>query len=276
MDLNSCNAIGVGLIFSVRFLYGLHQAAGARDGRRVMARVRPLQCARRRGQAVTFASLGYLFGRSVAAIVEEASRHEPRRPPYRSLSLGAVVRRATPAADGHHGHESSTRARIPTRRLGAGRVSLFMDMSSGTRPPFCPCTTTVLGLSVFGGHHRRHCRGHGIDAAEGGVGRPIGFSGASRLRLLGYGLAAITKPRCSRWSTRPSALSQRLCRPCGQRHPRRPCDAIVADVTPPALRDAAFELRQSLDTVAPSPVRCWRCCSFGFGPTTCEQCCGSP
>jgi membrane protein DedA with SNARE-associated domain len=28
--------------------------------------------------AVTFASLGHLFGRSVAAIVEEASRHEPQ------------------------------------------------------------------------------------------------------------------------------------------------------------------------------------------------------
>ena len=79
------------LVFGVRFLYGLRTAGPLALG---MAGVSwrefaPFNALGATVWAVTCVSLGYLFGRSVAAIVEEASRHEPQAAAL-LIVLGAV------------------------------------------------------------------------------------------------------------------------------------------------------------------------------------------
>jgi hypothetical protein len=44
-----------------------------------------------------------------------------------------------------------------------------------------------------------------------------------------------------------------------------PRDALVADVTPPDIRGAAYGLRQSLDTVGAFSARCWPCADVSLG-----------
>jgi len=69
------------------------------------------------------------------------------------------------------------------------------------------------------------------------------------LAVAGYGLAAITKPLFPLASTVALVAFARLVDRIGKGIRGAPRDALVADVTPPAQRGAAFGLRQSLDTV---------------------------
>lgn len=69
------------------------------------------------------------------------------------------------------------------------------------------------------------------------------------LAVLGYGLGALSKPL---FAFAPSAgwvFSARIIDRIGKGIRGAPRDALVADLAPPALRGAAFGLRQSLDTV---------------------------
>lgn len=69
------------------------------------------------------------------------------------------------------------------------------------------------------------------------------------LALLGYGLGALSKPLFAIASTSGMVLTARLTDRLGKGIRGAPRDALVADITPPELRGAAFGLRQSLDTV---------------------------
>ena len=69
------------------------------------------------------------------------------------------------------------------------------------------------------------------------------------LALLGYGLGALTKPLFALAPHAGVVLAARLADRVGKGIRGAPRDALVADITPPALRGAAFGLRQSLDTV---------------------------
>ena len=83
------------------------------------------------------------------------------------------------------------------------------------------------------------------------------FSGALSDRLgrrkglvaLGYGLAAIAKPAFPLATSVTALVAARVIDRIGKGIRDAPRDALVADITPPELRGAAFGLRQSLDTV---------------------------
>ena len=69
------------------------------------------------------------------------------------------------------------------------------------------------------------------------------------LTVLGYGLAAVTKPIFPLAATPLEVLGARFIDRIGKGIRGAPRDALIADVTPPDLRGAAFGLRQGLDTV---------------------------
>lgn len=69
------------------------------------------------------------------------------------------------------------------------------------------------------------------------------------LAVLGYGLGALSKPLFALASSAGLVLAARLIDRVGKGIRGAPRDALVADIAPPALRGAAFGLRQSLDTV---------------------------
>jgi len=69
------------------------------------------------------------------------------------------------------------------------------------------------------------------------------------LALFGYALGALTKPLFAMASSLGLVVTARLLDRVGKGLRGAPRDALVADITPPQLRGAAFGLRQSLDTV---------------------------
>ncbi len=69
------------------------------------------------------------------------------------------------------------------------------------------------------------------------------------LAVLGYALGALTKPLFALAQTTGIVLTARVVDRIGKGIRGAPRDALVADITPPAVRGAAFGLRQSLDTV---------------------------
>lgn len=69
------------------------------------------------------------------------------------------------------------------------------------------------------------------------------------LALFGYALGALTKPLFAVAPTTAVVLAARFLDRVGKGIRGAPRDALVADLTPPHLRGAAFGLRQSIDTV---------------------------
>src|SRR3546814_351821 len=69
------------------------------------------------------------------------------------------------------------------------------------------------------------------------------------LAVIGYGLGALTKPLFAIAPGAGLVLTARLLDRVGKGIRGAPRDALVADLTPPEIRGAAFGLRQSLDTV---------------------------
>ena len=69
------------------------------------------------------------------------------------------------------------------------------------------------------------------------------------LALLGYGLGALSKPLFAIAPTAGVVFSARMIDRVGKGIRGAPRDALVADVTPPEIRGAAYGLRQALDTV---------------------------
>jgi MFS family permease len=69
------------------------------------------------------------------------------------------------------------------------------------------------------------------------------------LALIGYSLGALTKPLFAIAGSSGMVLTARLLDRVGKGIRGAPRDALVADITPPEIRGAAFGLRQSLDTV---------------------------
>jgi MFS family permease len=133
--------------------------------------------------------------------------------------------------------------------LGFG--SLFMDMSSELVHSLLPIfMASVLGASML-------TIGIIEGVAEATAAITKVFSGAisdyfrkrKLLVVLGYGLAAITKPVFPLATTIWWVFAARFVDRIGKGIRGAPRDALVADITPPKLRGAAYGLRQALDTV---------------------------
>jgi MFS family permease len=145
----------------------------------------------------------------------------------------------------------TSKEHLPRAVWALGLTSLFMDTSSelihGLLPVFLVVTlgasATALGLV------------EGIAEATAQITRVFSgwLSDALRKRkalaVAGYGLAAATKPLFPLANSVGLVLLARFLDRIGKGLRGAPRDALVADLTPPAQRGAAFGLRQSLDTV---------------------------
>jgi MFS family permease len=133
--------------------------------------------------------------------------------------------------------------------LGLG--SLFMDMSSELVHSLLPVfMASVLGASMV-------TIGFLEGVAEATAAITKIFSGAlsdylgkrKLLVVLGYGLAAVTKPVFPLAPSISWVFGARFTDRVGKGIRGAPRDALVADITPPESRGAAYGLRQSLDSV---------------------------
>ena len=140
---------------------------------------------------------------------------------------------------------------IPAGIWVLGFVSMLMDISSELIHSLLPVyLVTVLGtptltVGVI----------EGIAEATASITKV--FSGVlsdswgkrKMLVVLGYGLAAFTKPVFPLASTVGWLVGARFIDRVGKGIRGAPRDALVADITPAHLRGASFGLRQSLDTI---------------------------
>jgi MFS family permease len=140
---------------------------------------------------------------------------------------------------------------IPRGVWVLGFVSLLMDVSSEMIHSLLPLYLTVgLGASavVVGVIE-------GIAEATALVVKVFSGALSDRLRnrkwiaAAGYGVAALTKPLFPLATEPLTVFGARFLDRIGKGIRGAPRDALVADLTPPAVRGAAFGLRQSLDTV---------------------------
>jgi MFS family permease len=128
-------------------------------------------------------------------------------------------------------------------------VSLFMDVSEMIHALLPVFLVSVLGASVT-------AVGFLEGTAEAIASITKVFSGTlsdrigkrKRLVVLGYGLAAVTKPLFALAPAVGWIFAARFIDRVGKGIRGAPRDALIADVTPAAVRGAAFGLRQTLDT----------------------------
>jgi len=145
---------------------------------------------------------------------------------------------------------NQTRPRIPRTVWALGLVSLFMDISSEMIHALLPLfLTTTLGASVA-------LVGMIEGVAESTAAMVKVFSGylsdrlgrRKPLILLGYGLAALTKPFFALANAPATVFAARFADRIGKGIRGAPRDALIADVVPPEIHGRAYGLRQGLDT----------------------------
>ena len=141
--------------------------------------------------------------------------------------------------------------KLPTGIWVVGFVSRFMDMSSELVHSLLPLfMTTVLGASMV-------TVGVIEGLAEGIAAATKVFSGAlsdyfrkrKLLTVIGYALGALSKLVFPLASSIGWVFGARFVDRIGKGIRGAPRDALIADITPPALRGAAYGLRQALDSV---------------------------
>ena len=138
--------------------------------------------------------------------------------------------------------------KIPRGIWALGLVSLFMDASSELVHSLLPALFVSMGISMA-------AVGFIEGVAEATAAITKVFSGALSdwlgkrkiLAVIGYGLAAITKPLFPLAQSAGVLFSARFIDRIGKGIRGAPRDALIADITPPAIRGAAYGLRQSLD-----------------------------
>ncbi len=141
--------------------------------------------------------------------------------------------------------------KLPSAIWALGMVSMFMDISSELVHSLLPLfMVSALGASVT-------TIGFIEGIAEATALITKIFSGAlsdylgkrKLITLMGYGMAACTKPLFPLAHSLGMVVTARFIDRIGKGIRGAPRDALIADITPPELRGAAFGLRQSLDTI---------------------------
>ena len=143
------------------------------------------------------------------------------------------------------------RSTLPRTVWILGFVSLLMDLSSEIYHALLPAFLTVtLALPVVA-----------MGAIDGMAEATASFAKLASGRLsdrsqrrkplivLGYGLAALSKPLFPLAASAWPVLGARFLDRIGKGIRGSPRDAMIADETPPELRGRAYGLRQALDTV---------------------------
>jgi len=140
---------------------------------------------------------------------------------------------------------------IPAGVWVLGFVSMLMDISSEMIHALLPIyMVTVLGTSTLAVGIIE-----GIAEATAAITKI--FSGAlsdwlgkrKGLAVLGYGMAAFTKPSFPLAPSLSWLIAARFIDRVGKGMRGAPRDALVADLASPEVRGASFGLRQSLDTI---------------------------
>lgn len=140
---------------------------------------------------------------------------------------------------------------VPRTVWALGLVSLFMDISSEMIHALLPLfLTATLGASVV-------VVGILEGVAESTAAIVKVFSGylsdrigrRKPLILIGYGLGAVSKPVFAIATGPFLVFAARFADRIGKGIRGAPRDALVADVTPDAIRGRAYGIRQALDTV---------------------------
>ena len=140
------------------------------------------------------------------------------------------------------------REKIPSGIWAIGFVSLFMDASSELVHALLPALYLSLGVSMASVGVIE-----GIAEATAAITKV--FSGAisdwlgkrKLLTVIGYGLAALTKPLFPLAHSVGLLFAARFLDRIGKGIRGAPRDALIADITPESVRGAAYGLRQSLD-----------------------------
>ena len=140
---------------------------------------------------------------------------------------------------------------VPRGVWALGFVSMFMDISSEMIHSLLPLFLVgTLGASVV-------LVGliEGVAEATAAITKVFSAWLSDRigkrklLAVIGYGLSALTKPVFPLALTPMAICGARMADRIGKGIRGAPRDALVADITPPEIRGAAFGLRQSLDTI---------------------------
>ncbi|MEO7786861.1 MAG: MFS transporter [Sphingomicrobium sp.] len=147
--------------------------------------------------------------------------------------------------------DPSPRPALPRTVWVLGVVSLLMDLSSEIYHALLPAFLTItLGLPVAAMGALDGFAEATANIAKLGSGA---LSDRQQRRkpwvLLGYGMAALSKPLFPLASGVIPVLGARFIDRIGKGIRGAPRDAMIVDETPPELRGRAFGLRQSLDTV---------------------------
>lgn len=139
---------------------------------------------------------------------------------------------------------------IPRTVWTLGFVSLFMDLSSelvhSLLPIFLVSTlgANVLTVGVIEGI--AEATAHIVKIFSGAL---TDFFGHRKLLiLLGYGLAALSKPLFPLASSVETVFTARFLDRIGKGIRGAPRDALIADVAPVEIRGTCYGLRQSMDT----------------------------
>ncbi|MGD9545247.1 MAG: MFS transporter, partial [Methylocystis sp.] len=146
---------------------------------------------------------------------------------------------------------SSTLGAIPSGVWALGVVSLLMDFSSEMIHALLP----IYLVGAMGASMAEVGVIEGIAEATASIVKI--FSGAlsdwfgrrKLLAVVGYGLAALTKPMFPLAPNVAWIMAARFIDRVGKGIRGAPRDALVTDLAPASARGAAFGLRQSLDTV---------------------------
>lgn len=140
---------------------------------------------------------------------------------------------------------------LPAGVWALGFVSLLMDVSSEMIHSLLPVYlvgamgATMLSVGVIEGI--AEATAQIVKVFSGALSDKIGKR--KPLALIGYGLAAITKPVFPLAGSLGWIVAARFVDRVGKGIRGAPRDALVADLTPEESRGASFGLRQTLDTV---------------------------
>jgi MFS family permease len=141
--------------------------------------------------------------------------------------------------------------RMPGAVWALGVTSLFMDCSSEMIHALLPVYLTgTLGLAIADVgwiEGAAEATALAVKVVSGRISDRIGRR--KGLALFGYGLAAATKPIFPLAAGAAEVVAARVLDRIGKGVRGAPRDALIADVTAPELRGAAYGLRQALDTV---------------------------
>ncbi len=140
---------------------------------------------------------------------------------------------------------------IPRSIWMLGFVSLFMDVSSelihGLLPVFMVSSLGATAFAVGIVEGIAEATALIVKVFSGALSDYLGKRKA--LAVVGYGLGALSKPLFALAVSVNWVFAARFMDRIGKGMRGAPRDALIADLTPPEIRGAAYGLRQSLDTV---------------------------